>query len=314
MDIISQHPKFQNLSMRKYGVDGIETIGAWGDEPFEIKFRNNTSNRVQVKISVDGTDVLSGDPATTSPDSQMWLVNAYGTLQLKAWPESRNGGAAFVFTSATNSVALHTHGDMSSRGIIAAAVFEEGYVEPVRINPDYGRNERDNYRRRIGEKYNLDSHSGRNTKCSAQGSTWGATKSCDSITYDGRGLCDCDDNLSETVNYADVNGLDHTLSRSVELKSLAAVGAGSYVNQNISYAKGLIKPVFADIVKVRYLWWDDLKAKLEDSGYANDHQEGFPGDVPKKMINLKGTPRIDTPKPRRRGVFKRAQQEVISRF
>ena len=45
------------------------------------------------------------------------------TLSLKAWPENSKSGASFVFTSAQNSVALHTHGDLSSRGIIAAAVF-----------------------------------------------------------------------------------------------------------------------------------------------------------------------------------------------
>jgi len=42
LEIISHHPKFNNKALRKYYVDGIETIGAWGDEPFEIRFKNNT--------------------------------------------------------------------------------------------------------------------------------------------------------------------------------------------------------------------------------------------------------------------------------
>src|SRR5574338_1333409 len=135
LEIISHHPTFRNKSLRKYYVEGIETVGAWGDEPFEIKFTNHTWQKVQVKITVDGTDVLTGEPATTDPTKEMWVVNGYGTLSLKAWPETSNGGAAFIFTSANNSVAIHTHGDLSSRGIVAAAVYVEGHVEPIRYTP-----------------------------------------------------------------------------------------------------------------------------------------------------------------------------------
>ena len=135
LEIISHHSQFQNKSLRKYSVDGIETVGAWGDEPFEIRFTNHTWSRIQVKISLDGTDVFTGEPATTEATKDMWVVEGYGVLSLKAWPETNNGGASFIFTSANNSVAVHTHGDLSSRGIVAAAVFTEGHVEPVRLNP-----------------------------------------------------------------------------------------------------------------------------------------------------------------------------------
>ena len=136
LEIVSHHPKFNNRSLRKYYVDGIESVGVWGDEPFEIRFRNNTWQKVQVKLTLDGTDILTGKPAVTEVSKDMWVVNAYSTISLKAWPEDSNGGAAFVFTSANNSVAVHTHGDLSSRGIIAAAVFTEGHVDPnpIRLN------------------------------------------------------------------------------------------------------------------------------------------------------------------------------------
>jgi len=289
LEIISQHPTYRNRPLKKYGIDGVDTIGAWGDEPFEIKFKNNSGNRVQVKVSVDGTDVLSGDPATTEADSQMWLVNAYGTLQLKAWPESKNGGAAFVFTSAENSVALHARGDISNRGIIAVAVFEEGYVEPARINYKYNSNERARRRLDLSTKSIC-----RDTKCA-----------------DSRGV----DEISDCDYYSESFNLDEAEGRSSsDFKSLASVGAGSYVSQNITYAKGLTKPELATTLRVKYVWWDELKAKLESMGYANtdSDQTGFPGDAQKKMINLKGTPRIDTqPK---YGAFRRAPHEMISRF
>ena len=128
LEVISHHPQFKNKNLRKYYVDGIDTVGAWGDEPFEIKFTNHSWQKVQVKISLDGTDVLSGATANTSVDNNMWVVNAYGTMTLKAWPETAQGGAAFVFTSANNSVAVHTHGDLSARGIIAVAVTADEVV------------------------------------------------------------------------------------------------------------------------------------------------------------------------------------------
>lgn len=84
LEIISQHPQFRNRPLRKYGIDGVDTIGAWGDEPFEIKFKNNTRQNVQVKVSVDGTDVLTGDLASTSTAGQMWLVRGHSQLVLRA--------------------------------------------------------------------------------------------------------------------------------------------------------------------------------------------------------------------------------------
>src|SRR3984957_20893584 len=115
LDIISHHPQFSGKNLKKYYINGIDTVGAWGNEPFEIRFKNNTRQKVQVKISVDGTDIFTGKLADTEVSSDMWVVNGCGTLSLKAWPENNNGGAAFVFTSVNNGVATHTHGNLSSR-------------------------------------------------------------------------------------------------------------------------------------------------------------------------------------------------------
>src|SRR5947209_13312140 len=131
-------------TLRQYHVENINTIGVFGDESFSIRFRNSSFNRVQVKLSLDGTDILTGQVANLDPQSKMWVVNAYGTLELSAWPESHQGGAAFVFSTVENSVALHTHGDMFAKGFISAAVFIEGYAPPQRYyvpamaSVDYG--------------------------------------------------------------------------------------------------------------------------------------------------------------------------------
>lgn len=130
LNIISHHPKFEGERLVKHAIDNVDTIGVWGSEPFGIEFKNNTGNRVQVKISLDGTDILTGDRADDQSNSKMWLVSSYGTLNLSAWPETNENGARFVFGATSNSVAAHTHGDLSKKGIISAAVFVESYVEP----------------------------------------------------------------------------------------------------------------------------------------------------------------------------------------
>ena len=307
LEIISHHPEFKNRSLKKYHVDGIETIGAWGNEPFEIRFRNNTYQKIQVKISVDGTDILTGDPANTDVTKDMWVVNAYSTLDLKAWPESHNGGAGFVFTNANNSVAIHTHGDLSSRGIIAAAVFVESHVEPVRLTTPVIHHHNHHHYDWWNTYYKSYQSSpdfviplitcntfNNDTKIGSSGSN-----SIFMNNVSNNAVMDC--------MLSDDDGLTNESSKS--LQSLAAVGAGQYVNQKISYVQGLTKPLFTETVRVRYLWWDELVSKLKETNVASPHASGFPGDK-NKGINLGSTPRINSPNTS----FTKVAQPAYSRF
>ena len=64
LNIVSQNPKFRGETIVKHHIENIDTIGVWGEEPFEIQFKNHTSKRVQVRLSLDGTDVLTATPAS----------------------------------------------------------------------------------------------------------------------------------------------------------------------------------------------------------------------------------------------------------
>lgn len=292
LEIISHHPEFKNKSLRKYYVDGIETIGAWGNEPFEIKFKNNTWQKVQVKLSLDGTDILTGAPANTEVNKDMWVVNGYATLTLKAWPETSNGGSQFVFTTAEKSVAVHTHGDLTSRGIIAAAVFTEGHVEPARLNPVQHHHYYSPIRRSIYEPYyysdySFGSYIGGTT---LGGVSFNSSQSNSAVpaaapAADSFSLCDSD--VSDSIS---------TESRG-SLSTLVSVGAGQHVDQKITYVTGLIKPIMAETVRVRYLWWDDLKAKLVECNVPAPHASGFPGDAKKNIMSIGNTPKIGYTQP-----------------
>lgn len=259
LNIVSQAPLYRGSKIRKYALDGVETIGVVENEVFAIEFKNNSTKKVEVKLSLDGIDVLTGELANTDPSSKKWLVNPYSTLFLRAFPESTNGGAQFVFTNAKNSVAAGLHGNLSNQGIIAAAVFEDSYVEPT---VSY-RNECKGVR-------------------------------CRGIV--GSSINEIDDRL-------DYSPLDEprSLEKSLSLNKKAAVGAGEYVEQRITYAKGLVEPYLADTIKLNYLYWDQLKEKILASRPCEPN--GFPGDG---LINLKSIPKV-------KYSFSRVQDE-LSRF
>lgn len=235
LDVVSQLPESRGRALRKYRLDDIDTVGAFGNEPFAVRFTNTSSQKVQVRLSLDGTDVLTGKLADLDAHSRMWVIRPYGTMELKAWPESHQGGAQFVFTQVESSVALHTHGDLTAKGYISAAVFVEGWTPPR-------------------------------------------------ITYRG-----FDDDLEVSRSYG---GGTRSLGIS---KGGPAIGAGGYTQQRVDSAQGLIQPTFSEIIQVRYIWWDDLVALLQEKGVqpTQQHPTGFHGD---KLADLGTTPRIgETP-------------------
>lgn len=127
----------------------------------------------------------------------------------------------------------------------------------------------------------------------------GGTLSSNTITCNNvaPAASDC---LYSEVSDSDAKGFD----------SLVSVGAGQHVDQKISYVAGLIKPVFTETVRVRYLWWDDLQTKLRTENFAKPHASGFPGDHERKNIDLGCTPRIGE----KHGSFRRSEPVMYDRF
>lgn len=233
--IIIKAPETMNRRLVTYPIDDDNVVGAFGQEPYAIRFKNNSPDKIEVRLSVDGTDVMTGAPASTSATGARFVVAPRGVCELAAWPESNKGGARFLFTDAqSGSVAAHTHGDMFSVGYIAAAVFVEGHVAPT-------------------------------TRFVTRGG-WG-----------------------------EGDGSPHTMGamRGGGVMRSAGTGAGEYARQEIGTATGLREPRLSAIVRVRYMWWDDLVTNLKSRGIAPSqaHAEtpGFPGD--RFGIDLGNTPR-----------------------
>lgn len=248
LDLISRDQDSKGKQFKEYKIDGIYNIGVYENEPFLIRFKNHTGKRVQVRISVDGTDVLTGKLAHTNPTNDgMWVVGPWNSMDLKAWPEDNQGGAEFLFTHQEDSVVANTHGDMSSKGIIAIAVFEE--------EPSASLICRNNI-----EEY-----------------VWSDKKYYSNNFSESKGI---------------LRGVNCNDSNNLFLDSIA-VGAGGYVNQNITKTSGLVKPEFNCSLKIKYQSWTSLRSKIRQQVIKKiESTDGFPGDR-EKLINLGNTPRLE---------------------
>jgi hypothetical protein len=244
LSIESRSGEGNGKTLRQYNIGGENIVGAHGNEAFAVRIRNKQAGRIECKLSLDGTDVANGGEASADATGTRWVIDGYGSMLLSAWPERKDGGAAFVFGQASAAVAAHTHGNMSHQGVIAVAVFVEG-APVVHHEPWYG----------------------------------------SSFTYD-----------CMPVSYNANRGGNPNLERFG-----SAVGAGSQVEQHIATAAGLRRPKLAEIVRVRHVWWDDLRAMLDDQAITRDRRPfagipGFPAtrQDPFRGVNLGSTPRAET--------------------
>jgi len=275
LELLSESRRNKGSVFRAFDVNDEKIIGVHDGEPFSIKFRNNSYERVQVKLSLDGTDILTGDPASLEPSGKMWMVEPYGILHLKAWPESDEGGAQFVFTDAESGVAVHTHGVKEGIGTIGAAIYTEGHVQQY-LGPYTTSNPYNN----IWPKTRIHNNC---KPCEFKPDTLGQ----DGIVYEShtvsttdlrtRGLSSCVPSGANEVRLISENSS----------KNLA-IGAGSNVMQKISHSTGLIKPELSGMIQLKYEPWSVLRKKLEKQVVV---KTAFPGD---KRVNLKGVPRVDT--------------------
>jgi len=286
LEIVSLHSESPGKTFKKHKLEGIDTVGVWKNEPFLIRFTNHSYQKISAKISVDGLDLLTGELATAEPTKDMWVVNPYGTLEIKAWKEDDHGGAQLVFTSANNSAALHIHGDLTNRGIIAAAVYTEGHVESIKVNEHHHWN----YFPIYPAPYYPFWYQAFPITITPN-SSW--TYISTNTNIGGNGLTGTTLNTN-TETTCSIGGEVTNTCFVQNLGNLPSVGAGEYTEQEISYTAGLIKPLLSEVIRVRYLWANKLKKQLSKS-QPKSHPSGFPADKP-KGINLKSTPRIKTNK------------------
>jgi hypothetical protein len=104
----------------------IWVLGTLG-ERYGVRVRNGSARRVEVVISVDGRDAVSGAPAGWS--SRGYVVEPWGELDVDGFRTSLAEVAAFRFSSVASSYAAR-RGDARAVGVVGVAVFAERAPRP----------------------------------------------------------------------------------------------------------------------------------------------------------------------------------------
>jgi hypothetical protein len=97
-------------------------------ERYNIRVQNPTSRRVEVVVSVDGRDAISGRVADYGTQ-RGYVVPPYGSLLVEGFRQSYVDVASFRFTSPGNSYSAR-RGTPENVGVIGVAFFPERVREP----------------------------------------------------------------------------------------------------------------------------------------------------------------------------------------
>jgi hypothetical protein len=89
---------------------------------YSLRLRNSTGQRVEFVASVDGRDVLDGNPSAW--EKRGYIVSPYGEVVIDGFRLSEDSVAAFRFSSVKRSYASRM-GDARDVGVIGVAVFPE---------------------------------------------------------------------------------------------------------------------------------------------------------------------------------------------
>jgi hypothetical protein len=89
---------------------------------YTVQVQNNTGVRIEAVATVDGLDVIDGQPG--SLDKRGYLVDPFGSVEIDGFRRSVNTVAAFRFGSVRDSYAAGK-GDARNVGVIGVAVFNE---------------------------------------------------------------------------------------------------------------------------------------------------------------------------------------------
>lgn len=90
------------------------------------RFPQNSPRKLFI-VSVDGLNVVSGDPANYNQSG--YVVSNGDCTKIKGWRKNMNEEARFVLTNQSSSYNAKTNNDQRNIGVIGIAVFDE-YREP----------------------------------------------------------------------------------------------------------------------------------------------------------------------------------------
>lgn len=107
--------------VKTYESDGKRfAIGKKGKEYF-LEVLNKHSRRIEIVVSVDGLDILSGEPA--SYKKRGYIVEPYSKMTIRGYRTGDDTVHAFKFSNVAQSYTNQLHGNTRNVGVIGIAVF-----------------------------------------------------------------------------------------------------------------------------------------------------------------------------------------------
>lgn len=92
-------------------------------ERYILEYRNHSARSYEVVATVDGLDVLSGQPGSTR--HRGYVLRPGATLRIEGFRKSSTEVAAFRFAAVADAYAAHTPaGSVTNIGVIGTALFE----------------------------------------------------------------------------------------------------------------------------------------------------------------------------------------------
>ncbi len=109
---------------------------------YNLRLQNNTGERVEAVVTVDGRDVVSGQLGNYKTQ-RGYVIEAYGSVVIEGFRQSLDQVAAFRFTDIGNSYSAR-RGSAQHVGVIGVAVFKEYQArrrapqpQPIATRPYY---------------------------------------------------------------------------------------------------------------------------------------------------------------------------------
>ena len=123
--------------LRIWRHDGRLFVAGQPGARYSLRVTNHTDGRVEVVMSVDGVNIVTGE--TASYDQMGYVLRAYESYDVSGWRKSDTEVAAFAFAPLPQSYAART-GRPSDVGVIGMAFFKEKAVpepEPPAAQPEW---------------------------------------------------------------------------------------------------------------------------------------------------------------------------------
>lgn len=109
--------------VKKHSHDDKTFIEARSGTEYSIKIKNNYWARQLAVITVDGVNVISGEPAGSGV-GQGYIVSGYGTIDIKGFRKDTDSVGAFKFTKKGNSY-CNEQGLGGNNGVIGVRIYAE---------------------------------------------------------------------------------------------------------------------------------------------------------------------------------------------